>query len=41
ASVALALDEAVRVGKIKPGDVVALAAFGAGFTWGSALVRWG
>jgi len=41
ASVPLALDEAVRAGKIKSGDVVVLAAFGAGFTWGSAIVRWG
>lgn len=41
ASIPLALDEAVRADKIKSGDVVALAAFGAGFTWGSAIVRWG
>lgn len=39
ASVPLALDEAVRSGKIKPGELVMLEAFGGGFTWGSALVR--
>jgi 3-oxoacyl-[acyl-carrier-protein] synthase-3 len=40
ASIPLALDEAVKAGKIKKGDLVCLAAFGAGFTWGSALIRW-
>ncbi len=39
ASVPLALDEAVRDGRIKRGDTVLLEAFGGGFTWGSALVR--
>lgn len=39
ASVPLALDEAVRDGRIKPGHLVLLEAFGGGFTWGSALVR--
>ncbi|MFZ4863151.1 3-oxoacyl-ACP synthase III family protein [Sphingobacterium sp. Mn56C] len=39
ASVPLALSEAWEAGKIKPGDLVCLAAFGAGFTWGAALVR--
>lgn len=38
ASVPLALDEGVRSGKIKPGQLVLLEAFGGGFTWGSALV---
>eukprot|EP00793_Prasinoderma_coloniale_P005111 PRCOL_00000872-RA len=41
ASVPLVLDEYVRTGKIKPGDVLATAGFGAGLTWASALVRWG
>ncbi|WP_198807080.1 beta-ketoacyl-ACP synthase III [Leptolyngbya sp. BL0902] len=41
ASVPLALDEAVRAGKIKPGDTIATAGFGAGLTWGSAIVKWG
>jgi 3-oxoacyl-[acyl-carrier-protein] synthase III len=40
ASVPLALDVAVRDGRIRPGDLVLLEAFGAGFTWGSALLRW-
>jgi len=39
ASVPLAFDEGVRSGKIKPGQLVLLEAFGGGFTWGSALVR--
>lgn len=38
ASVPLALDEAVRSGKVKRGDRLLLEAFGGGFTWGSALV---
>lgn len=41
ASVPLALDEAVRSGRIKPGDTIATAGFGAGLTWGSAIVKWG
>lgn len=41
ASIPLALDEAVRGGKVKPGDVVAMAGFGAGLTWAGAIVRWG
>lgn len=40
ASVPLALDEAVRSERIKPGDRVLLEAFGGGLTWGAALVRW-
>ena len=39
-SVPLALDEAVRKGRIKSGDKVNLVAFGAGFTWGSVLIEW-
>jgi 3-oxoacyl-[acyl-carrier-protein] synthase-3 len=39
ASVPLAFDAGVRSGKIKPGHLVLLEAFGGGFTWGSALVR--
>ena len=39
ASIPLALDEARRVGRVAPGDLVCLAAFGAGFTWASALLR--
>jgi len=40
ASVPLALHEAVKDGRIKPGDLVLLEAMGGGFTWGAALVRW-
>jgi 3-oxoacyl-[acyl-carrier-protein] synthase-3 len=40
ASIPLAMDEAVKAGKIKRGDVVCLTAFGAGFTWGAALLRY-
>ena len=36
----LALDVAVKDGRIKPGDLVMLEAMGGGFTWGAALVRW-
>lgn len=40
ASIPLALDVAVKDGRIKPGHLVLLEAMGGGFTWGSALVRW-
>ena len=40
ASVPLALDEAVRAGKIKRGEVLLLEAFGGGFTWASALIKY-
>lgn len=40
ASVYVALEEAVSAGRITRGDLVLLAAFGGGFTWGAALVRW-
>lgn len=40
ASVPIALTEAWESGKIKEGDLVVLAAFGSGFTWGSAIIRW-
>ncbi|HXU72974.1 MAG TPA: beta-ketoacyl-ACP synthase III [Polyangia bacterium] len=39
ASIPIALDEAAREGKVKPGDLVLMAALGAGLSWGSALVR--
>ena len=39
ASIPLALDSAVREGKIKPGELVLMEAFGGGFTWGSVLAR--
>ncbi|MFN3232146.1 MAG: beta-ketoacyl-ACP synthase III [Alphaproteobacteria bacterium] len=40
ASVPLALDVAVKDGRIKPGDLVIMEAMGGGFTWGASLVRW-
>ena len=40
ASIPIALTEAVDEGRIKDGDVIILAAFGAGFTWASAAIRW-
>ncbi|MBE3595841.1 MAG: ketoacyl-ACP synthase III [Hydrogenibacillus sp.] len=40
ASIPVALDEAVRAGKIKAGDRVLLVGFGAGLTWGAAIVEW-
>jgi 3-oxoacyl-[acyl-carrier-protein] synthase-3 len=40
ASIPLALDQALSEGRIAPGSLVLLVAFGAGFTWGSAVVRW-
>ncbi len=40
ASVPITLDEGVRSGRIKNGDLVAMMAIGAGMSWGSALVRW-
>ncbi len=41
ASIPLALDEAVRSGQVKKGDVIACAGFGAGLSWGSAIMKWG
>jgi 3-oxoacyl-[acyl-carrier-protein] synthase-3 len=40
ASIPLALYEALSEGRLKEGDLLCLAAFGAGFTWASALIRW-
>jgi len=40
ASVPLALDEAVRDGRVQPGQLVLMEAMGGGLTWGAALVRW-
>jgi 3-oxoacyl-[acyl-carrier-protein] synthase-3 len=40
ASIPIALDEAVRQGRIKDGSLVMLGAFGAGLTWASALIKW-
>jgi 3-oxoacyl-[acyl-carrier-protein] synthase-3 len=40
ASIPLALDELVRNNKIERGDIIAMVSFGAGMTWGSAILRW-
>jgi len=40
ASVPIALSEAWESGRVKEGDLICLAAFGSGFAWGSALIRW-
>lgn len=40
ATIPIALDECVRAGRVKSGDVLVLTAFGSGFLWGSAVLRW-
>jgi len=40
ASIPIAVDEAVREGRLKTNDVLVLAAFGSGYTWASAVIRW-
>jgi 3-oxoacyl-[acyl-carrier-protein] synthase III len=40
ASIPLALDQAIAEGRVKPGSILLLVAFGAGFTWGSSVIRW-
>jgi 3-oxoacyl-[acyl-carrier-protein] synthase-3 len=40
ASIPILLDEAVRAGRLKPGDLAGFSAFGGGATWGSSIVRW-
>lgn len=40
ASIPLALDEAVKDGRVKTGDLVLLEAMGGGLTWGAGLIRW-
>jgi 3-oxoacyl-[acyl-carrier-protein] synthase-3 len=40
ASIPIALDEALEMGKIQEGDIIVLASFGSGFTWASAAMRW-
>jgi len=40
ASIPIAMAEAYEKGRIKEGDIAVLAAFGSGFTWGSAVIRW-
>ena len=41
ASIPLVLDESVRQGLIKPGDILGMAGFGAGLSWAGAILRWG
>ena len=40
ASVAIALDEAVESGRVQRGDLILLIVFGAGLTWGAAVIEW-
>jgi 3-oxoacyl-[acyl-carrier-protein] synthase III len=40
ATIPIALDECVQAGKLKRGDLLAITAFGSGFLWGSAVIRW-
>lgn len=40
-SIPLALAEAVKEGKVKKGDIIAISGFGAGLNWGAAVIRWG
>jgi 3-oxoacyl-[acyl-carrier-protein] synthase III len=41
ATIPIVLDEAVQQGQVQPGQILALAGFGAGLSWGGAIVRWG
>jgi 3-oxoacyl-[acyl-carrier-protein] synthase III len=40
-SIPLALTEAVKAGLVKKGDILAISGFGAGLSWGAAIIRWG
>jgi 3-oxoacyl-[acyl-carrier-protein] synthase-3 len=40
ASIPLALDVAIRDGRIRPGHLILLEAMGGGFTWGAGIIRW-
>jgi len=40
ASIPIALDESVKTGRLKEGDIVVLTSFGSGYTWASAVIRW-
>ena len=40
ATIPIALDEALAAGRLQQGDILVLTAFGSGFTWGSAAIRW-
>ena len=40
ASVGIALEEAVRTGRVQRGDLILMVVFGAGLTWGAAVIEW-
>lgn len=40
ATIPIALDECVRAGRLRPGDLVVMTAFGSGFVWGTVVIRW-
>jgi 3-oxoacyl-[acyl-carrier-protein] synthase III len=40
ASIPISLDELVREGRVKPGDLIGFCAFGGGATWGASIIRW-
>ena len=40
-TIPICIDEAVELGRLEDGNLLLIAAFGAGFTWGSMLIRWG
>ena len=40
-TIPICMDEAVEFGRLQDGNLLLIAAFGAGFTWGSMLIRWG
>jgi len=40
ASIPLAISDLLEKGKLKKGDLIVCTAFGAGFTWGSSIIRW-
>ena len=40
-TIPICIDEAVEFGRLQDGNLLLIAAFGAGFTWGSMLIRWG
>ena len=41
ATIPIAIEEAVRTGRIKDGDYFLIVAFGAGLTWGASVIQWG
>jgi 3-oxoacyl-[acyl-carrier-protein] synthase-3 len=41
ASIPIAIDEAMREGRLKKGDIIVVVGFGAGLTWAASVIRWG